>query len=83
MTPRSTLYRNATTGIQIQVSAPATILIGPKIVNSFVKALHGLMESLSIKTAYVSKRGAAIDVHLIGPPFVSKHFKLERGATHE
>lgn len=83
MPKRTKLYQNSKTGIPIQISNPAETLIGPKQVAKFVETLHKLMRALGVKAAYVSKRGYALDVHLIGGPFISRHFKVKRGDEYE
>ena len=80
MNPRSTtgLFTHYS-GIAIEVSWPAQQLIGQDNVAAFVKQLTTMMEALGAKRAYVSKRGAAVDIHILGPKGWTFPTQLKRG----
>jgi len=72
------VYKNDQTGIIIRVSWPARELIGSPNLPSFTLLLHRLMWALEVEQAYVSKRGAAIDVHLIRSDGWNARMKFDR-----
>lgn len=74
----SRLLEDPDTGIRIQISRPAEFLIGPPNVPRFVLALKDLMEALEVEHAYVSKKGLAVDIHLIRSDGWRAHMKIER-----
>ena len=65
-------------GIAIEVSWPAQQLIGQMNVPEFVKLLTEMMDAMGAKKAYVSKRGAAVDIHVLGPRGWTFHTQLKR-----
>ena len=67
-------------GIAIEVSWPAQQLIGQKNVPKFVRVLTEMMATMGAKKAYVSKRGAAVDVHILNPEGWRFDMKLQRGS---
>lgn len=79
---RGRLYIYGRKKIAVYVTRAAESLIGAHNIAAFVAHLSELMDALGAKSADVRKRGRAVDIHLIGGPFVSKHFKLERGGVH-
>lgn len=72
-----TLYENKKTGTTIRVSHHAAKMMGEKRTGWLVPALHKLMHDLEAKQAYVSKRGAAVDVHIISGEGWKSHIKLK------
>ena len=80
MNPRSTtgLFTHHG-GIAIEVSKPAAKLIRDQNVPEFVRILTELMDALGAKQAYVSKRGAAVDIHILGPKGWTFPTQLKRG----
>lgn len=74
----SKTYRNDETGAVIQISRHAEFMIGPLNVPRFVVALNELMEALAVEHAYVSKKGYAVDIHLIRSDGWSAYMKIDR-----
>lgn len=74
----SKIFRDSEHKVTIQISRPAEFLIGPPNIPMFVTALNELMGALKIEHAYVSKRGAAVDIHLIRSDGWRTHMTVER-----
>ena len=65
-------------GITIQVSWPAQQLIGSHNLEKFVETLREMLDALGAKTAYVSKAGDAVEIHVLGPRGWTFHTQLKR-----
>jgi len=65
-------------GIVIEVSLPAQQLIGRHNVPEFVRLLREMMSALGAHQAYVSKRGAAVEVNLFRKDGWRGHMRIQR-----
>ena len=63
----------------INVSKAAQRLIGAMHVAKFVEVLATMMEALGANQAYVSKRGCAVDIHVLRNDGWQDHIQLRRG----
>ena len=78
---RGTRYiEDPKTGIRVHVSRSAQYLIGPKNVDEFVRVLVEMMDALSCYSAYVSKAGAAVEIHVLRKDGWAGTMKVKRGA---
>jgi len=57
-------YVNQPTGIEVNVTKPASLLIGPQRVPQFVARLTEFMADLGLKWAIVSRCGSHLSVNL-------------------
>jgi len=65
LTRGTRVWRDEAADIRVVISRPAQKLIGTHNLDEFVSTLRMLMEPLGCHQAYVSKSGAAVEVHLI------------------
>ena len=65
-------------GTAIEISWPAQQLIGSHNVAEFVSLLTEMMVALGAQKAYVSKAGAAVEIHVLGPRGWTFHTRLKR-----
>lgn len=75
----TTAYFNPAPGIEIRVSWPAAQLIGQMHVPVFVEVLTDLMRALGAETAYVSKAGAAVQIHVLRKDGWAGVMKVQKG----
>ena len=76
--PSPTALFTSHKGITIEVSWPAQVVIGHHNVEEFVRLLREMMDALGAKKAYISKAGAAVDIHVLGPRGWTFHTQLKR-----
>ena len=74
----TTTYRKPDVDVTISVSEPAARLMGDDNVPVLVRALTTMMEELGAETAYVSKRGAAVDIHILRSDGWRGHMTVHR-----
>jgi len=79
--PGSTLYRNPDLGVEITVSEPAEKMLGPMKTSQLVVALTEVMAALGANHAYVSQRGAALEIHVHHPEGWTGTMKLKRAGA--
>lgn len=75
----STRYRDKQLGLEVTVSRQAEKLIGSKRVPEFVKLLNEIMEAFGCHSAYVSKCGAAVEIHVLRSDGWRGVMKVKRG----
>ena len=75
-----TAHFNPQPGIEIQVSWPAQQMLGLGRVAEFVKVVTEIMVAFGCHAAYVSKRGAAVEIHVLRSDGWRGHMKLQRGS---
>ena len=75
----TTAYFNPQPGIEIRVSWPAQQMLGLGRGAEFVKLVTEIMEALGCHAAYISKCGAAVEIHVLRKDGWAGVMKAQKG----